>query len=265
MSWHRSTTAGAFSYRRAVTIENSGAAGTVDSSLDLSTLALDEHFWGNVLTSGYDIVPTLADGNTLIPFELSGFSKTNRTGTLELDNITLQATAGMYVIWLYFGNPDATNLSSAFVPASPVNAYVDMAVPGPEIIRFRPEAAGATNPRYRIVKAASEERFVWFDVTDFLSRRQAESGGTRSAFEEVFGATFDVQVGGASQAAMFSATAQRFVYHRGRTYIRAKFQAGTSGTEYVIIMKLWTRVSSSANHQTLEARVMLFVQNVSEA
>jgi len=265
MSWHRSTTAGAFSYRLPITIDNSGAAATVDSSFDLSTLKLDDHFWGNVLSSGYDLVPTLADGDTLIAFELVSFNATTRTGTLELDAIALQATAGMYVIWLYYGNPSATNLSSAFVPAGPVAAYADRAVPGPEVIRFRPESAGALNPRNRIVKAASEERFVFFDVTDYLALRQVETSGTRRAFEEVFGAVFDVQVGGASQAAMFSATAQRFIYHRGRTYIRAKFQAGTSGTEYVVIMKLWTRVGASANHQIIEARAMLYVQNVTEA
>ena len=58
--------------------------------IDLTQLG--DKFWNNVETSGFDVVPTQADGVTLPIFDLNGFDVPTRAGTVRISGANLGAT-----------------------------------------------------------------------------------------------------------------------------------------------------------------------------
>ena len=101
MGWYDS----AWAKRVAVTVAHSNGLGTPDLSFAIP--ANWDDFWSNVETTGHDIRITAADGETLLSYDVTSFSKTNRTGTIEVDAAPLGATSLSCLIWMYWQNSSA--------------------------------------------------------------------------------------------------------------------------------------------------------------
>jgi len=258
MGWYDS----AWAYRAAVTIDNSGAAGTVD--VEIVVPSDWDHFWGAVQADGDDIHVTDADGQTLLSYALSGWDYANKTVTIQIDALTIPATAGMYLVWVYYGNDAATDDSVAVTITAAVSGYIEQGVPSTHLVSVQPESPGSTRPRAQLQKTSSEQLAVWWDVTALLERRARAHAG-RMSYEEMYGARVQITTGGTPQASMVDNTLQRFVEANGRSYLRFWLKAGTDATTYTVELTLVTRVPTTTTYRTLEPRAMLRVQDVDEA
>ncbi len=251
-------------FRVAVTIPNAAALATVD--VEFAVPKDWDHFWDNVKAAGADIRFTDGDGRTLVLFDLVGFNASTRTLTVQLPAVVLKAVAGMFTIWMYYGCAAATTQTTAQVVATPVTAYIEVGEPTDRILALQPEAPGATRPRVTVAKTTTEELFLWLDVTKLLTKRPASRlyAGHRD-LEEVWSAVVTVTLAGAAQAAMVVMTDQRFRYHRGRTYVRARIKGGTTATTYTGAVSIRTKVASGDNvHQVREGRFLISVNDASE-
>jgi hypothetical protein len=254
VSWYDSS----WKYRRAIAVNNiGGGAGAADATLILDKD--DDDFWGNVLSSGNDVRVTDADGRTLETYDLNAVVVATRTGTIEIDNATMAADATI-LFWLYWGNAAASDARSAFAPAAALSGQVRHDRPTIHVVKSSPERPGSTKPAADLQKMSSEAIDVYFDVTDYLVTRQRPYNG-QNKYDEVAYATFDVQAGGASQAALFDESKTYFVeLPDGTFYVVCRVKAGTTGTTYTAILTCVTTLG-----KTIEIRARIRVKNVSEA
>jgi len=259
VSWYDKS----WSRRAAVTVDNTGAAATVDVEFTVPTDWDD--FWDNVIAAnGNDIRMVASDGRTLLNYNFTGWSQANRTATIQVDALALSATAGMYLIWLYWGNASAASATVAVAITSPVAAYVDLGVPSQHRLRAVPERAFAARPRNSIAKTTTEEMYVWWDVDDLLEKRRTKTNGSLR-LEEPYSVGHKITTGGTEDTTMKSTTAQRFVEHRRRMWVKALTKGGTDGTDYTDELTITTRLVQGTNYRILNPRALLTVRNVDEA
>jgi len=246
---------GIFQYRAPLTVDLTGGGGAVDVSCTVPT-AWPE-FWDRILPTGADIRVVGPDGSTICTYDLQGFVYATKTLTLEVDNIDLTvAGSTMTTLWVYWGNPGAVDASTAFVPASAKTAYLPIEVPLDQyVVVVQPERQAQTKAAAVVVKKSSEVIDVYFDFSQVLRGRRAPYGGNRD-YEEILCISLqDVQLSGASQAAMFTTAAARCCDKMARVQVKA----GTSGVTYTIVCQITTTLG-----EVIEGRARLFVQTTSE-
>ena len=238
MSWFDS----AYTYRAPLLVDNHASSATA-SDVEIVIPKEWPEFWDVVLANGNDVRVTSSDGVTLETFDLESFNKTNRVGTIEIDDMDLTdlggsaaAVAGV-VGWLYWGNADASSGETTFT----INAnakktgHISVGVPGSGTQRTvvcRPEAPGAANPRTEVSKMAGEEIHLWWDLSGVLARRRIPSQGSR-AFEEIHNVTYRVDDGGSAQSGLINVVDTRMA---GSGFVRTTIKAGASGTNYVAVL-----------------------------
>lgn len=260
--WFDST----WAYRLPITVDNSGAAATPkDVTVDLATIKHIDRFWENVETNGEDIRVTDADGRTLETFDLASFSKSGRSGTLEVQSVAIPSGAKMVLLWVYFGKAGASTGITAFAPASPLTGYIEAGLPTTgHIISVQPHPPGATQPPARVSKVAVDEIDIWWDFSRVLQRAPYPSSGSR-AYEEILSLSQQVLLAGADQAAMYDLSKARFVWtDAGRMYVRTRIKAGSSGSNYTLALRATTTISSNTAARIFDARGFLAVKDVAE-
>ena len=244
-------------YRAAITIDALGGGGTVDATI---VLPPDwDIFWDNVQTNGEDIRVTSSDGFTAATWDLNGFVKASRAGTLEIDNYAAPA-AQMFVLWIYWGNSAALTGITAFVPASAKTGYVEVGGPVAPIVVTAQERPGEVRPRRQITKTSAETIFVTFDFEAELHKPRAPQAGKRR-LEEIDYATTVVNLAGVDQTGMYTAANLR-VFHPG--YVVMEVKAGTDGSDYTIQCRIITK-EKSGRTRTLARRAWLKVRDTDEA
>tara|TARA_Y100000310_G_scaffold227705_2_gene229992 strand:- start:2697 stop:3434 length:738 start_codon:yes stop_codon:yes gene_type:complete len=243
----------------AITIDNlADAASPKDINVDLSKLG--DYFWKNLQgTSGLGLRVTQGDGVTLEAFERTGWSYANRTGILEVNDMNIDADAGMNKAWLYFDNTNASigdgsttedaasgPLTASMVPRSAHRGFH---------VLYRQPRRGATKPRTTVIKGSEEELFIYWDFGGSLAVYGQPHNGART-YEEIVHATFIVTAGGNNQAALYTAADTRFI---GTNLVRTTIKAGSSGTDYTPSVTVKTSLG-----RILNARCLLKVQDVDE-
>lgn len=257
MAWYSSS----WKYRRAITIDATGPASTVD--VEAAIPATDDEFWSNVNASGDDIVVTAADGITPLTYDLASFNTNTRTGTIEIDGMAV--TAGFMVnAFVYWGNSGATNSLTTFSPSSAVTGAIEFVSGAPVFtVRATRERPGATTPRRPLSKGSAEQIYVDFDFSDLLELLPPGSAYEgHLAHEEIAHlSSFQVLLSGVDQTAMYTTTAHRFLPY-GR--VRCLVKAGSSGSDYTLVCSVVTSRPGSSITRTLTARAALRVRDVAE-
>jgi hypothetical protein len=248
-------------FRMAAYAWNTTTDATIDVEITISSANV--HFWENVQADGDDIRVVTPSG-TLLTYDIASFDYANRTVTIEIDNWA-HGTAGerAHMLWIYYGNASALAANTSFAPASAKSGQVTQALNplelGPVIPAIQ-EQPGATQPSNVIAKASSEALYIVWDVTDRLADSAYTIEGSMG-LEAVTYATKDVQTGGVTVAAMYDSNeAVQPVEYQGRMYLLTFIQAGTSGTNYTLILKFGTSLL-----QICESRCLIKVYDVSEA
>ncbi len=257
MSWFKDLSAGlAYPYRWPVAFYNAGGSGGVDVSIVIPP-EWDE-FWGNVQSTGYDIRFTRADGVTPIAWKRTSWTYASHTATLELDSVTAIG-AGVTIVWMYWG-AGATAADGATTPtiSSAKTGVVSLHRPDPRrVFKYRTASPGAQRPPDTIAKTANEKILVWVDWSSVVNARVGQAN-SRSEYDEVGSVVVDVQAATASQASMFDQS-ETVVVGAARVLVGVWIQAGTSGTNYVVIPKITT-----AEGLVYEHRVRLQVYSTAE-
>lgn len=265
MSWYDSD----YADRYMVSVDNSAGA----ASVDIEIVVPPEHpLWDLIQSSGDDIRVTAADGVTLLDYAWTGYTYADREGTIQVDAVTLQATAGVYVLWVYAGYASATDGSAAVTITSAVAGYISLASPkgSPYLVPVTRPQPGTTQPRVRLQKQVDEKVHFWWDITDILERASATYQGY-DFFEEPYGAQFSIETGGSAQASMIEQASTRFVevieYNRGRRrYVVVVVKAGSDGTDYTMILGLLTSAPpSNTSYLQHQPRAFLSVVDTDEA
>lgn len=240
-----------YKYRTPITVENSGGVlTTVDAA---ATLPPEwPEFWDTILSSGYDVRVTSADGVTAVSYKLSSFTYASKLAVVALNDVTVVAST-QTVFWLYWGNASATDGQAVFTPASIVDAFVVIEPPNGLYVRCVEEASGVTKPAQVIVKKVDETTDVYIDFGRVMSPRDRPYAGSR-AYEEISSiVTCRIDSGGAAQAGMVTATKHRI---GPRSTVKMRILGGTTATDYTGICRILTTLG-----RTLEARFLLRVRN----
>lgn len=245
---------GGWKQRKAIAVDNTGG-GTV---LDIKTVIPTdfEVFWEAIDASGAELRVTLADGITAIDYDITGFSKTNRTCDLWIDALSAAATDSTPIIWLYFDNSGASDQSQTLTIGTWVNGKVEtVCAPADRVLRARPPKAGATQPEIRLSKTSLEQVHVWIDVDRLLERRCAKYADSLRA-EEIDYLSYEVVLAGQPQASMVDETQTRLV---DSGLCRLLIKAGTNNSDYTISLTVGTTTG-----RVLNPRALMLVRDIDE-
>ena len=162
-------------------------------------------------------------------------------------------------------NSAASDAAVATTIASAETGEIELAIPpASHSVRVGIEQLGDDRPRRRLQKGASEQLFMGFNVRPMLRRRSLASA-SHKVYEEIFYALVTVETGGSPQASMIDGAKQRFIEVGGALWIVAFVKAGTTATDYTIILEINTYIPTETTHRILEPRVFLRVKDVAEA
>ena len=249
-------------YRRAISLDFTAIAGTGTADVTITLPASDDELWDNLRSAGQDIRVTGPDGYTLLTFDVDGLNTTTRVGTLEIDGLTCTSPLHMHQGFLYFGQPTVSTALTSFVPASAVSGYIETGAPtAARTMRATIQPSGATIPMVDIVKGSAEAFYLDIDFSGILERQRGPAW-ERTMYEEIdYILLVNVLTGGANQTAMYDVTKNRICDH-GR--VRVYVQAGTTATDYVLVVQVVTKRPGSSVSRTLEHRARIRVRNTAE-
>lgn len=212
------------------------SSGTVEATINVP--AFWDDFWDNVqdTTNGYDIVVTNSDGVTVLTYDLSGFSAANRTCTIRISGLALNATTKMTMIWLYWNRESAPDQTGSPTTASPITAYVYLGLPaGSSVVVARHDPPGVTVPTQKVTHDPAAVSHLWWDITGTLSR-QGEPYNGGHGLEGPLWATATVDPATATSAD----ASTRFTYHNGRLWVRQRYSGGGSGNDSTATLTIAT-------------------------
>ena len=155
-----------YSKRFPIVLDGSAtAAGSVDATIALTGLAAE--FWATIQADADDVRVSDASGTVGIDYDLESLNTSAKTVTIELDSLTHHATNTITVVWVYFGDADATNAEDGVTTSSPLTGYTLFTGPGSEPVYDLGSPLGATTPTQRRQKRSTETLFLWFRVGPF--------------------------------------------------------------------------------------------------
>ena len=103
---------------------------------------------------------------------------------------------------------------------------------------------------------AAEEIDVWVDCRRMLARRR-DATEYSMRYEEIHSINANVEANGSNQSSMIDETKTRAL---SNGWARCRVKAGSSGTSYVVIVKITTSLA-----RVIEARAIMKVQDTDES
>lgn len=271
MSWYSTT----FLKRMEITVPNVAGDATIDVNVVIPPEWDD--LWTNLTaigdTAGLSLRVVASNGVTLLNYSVDdgaggAWSTSARTGRIQIDGVAVTATANTVIsFWVYY-YVTATTASGATATtiASAKTGYIDLGRPGPKSHVMRPLPVGATVPPKSYQKAAGESEDIWVDLSAILERSASAQREKLRHEEPKHMIVTAVDEGGTPTTALYTVTACRWVQQPdGRMYARIRVTAGSSGTNYTIIVTITTCIPNVGDHRVLVERFGLHVQDVQEA
>lgn len=258
--------------RKVINFNNSGAgaSGTVDVEYVIDPQW--DAFWDAIDASGNELRVTQADGTTVANYNLTGFNKTNRTGTIQVDGSYATGFAVETVALFLYYNSSSTQGSgtTAVTITSAETGYIDFADPDSvaDVYVFEKEKPGASEPEYQTAAPINVRHYVLIDITRALERRLEPSYGRR-AYEEPFSVISTSEDDTGASASVAKVTYQGFLEaqtRRGRRmFLRTTIESMVDGTNYTIIPNMVTLIpgaAASPGYRGLETRYGIWGQDV---
>jgi len=205
-----------------------GSAGTYD--IELTVPADWSQFWSNIRADAFDVILTDADG-ALLTFKRSAFTYATKSLTLQVDNFNTLNNDATNLIYIYWNNASASDLSSSFSATTPKPALLFLGQPSNRLVGQDSINAQTTDsPSVIFGKTTTDDVFVWFNVGAYMSSR-IDPYNKRLFFEtvrfcqiELFGKT------GVPVTLTCDETKTRFI----SGWVAARLAAGTDGQNYTI-------------------------------
>jgi hypothetical protein len=265
MAWYQAS--GVWAKRAAISVDIPGG-GTTTVDVDITIPREWDEFWDAIDSAGNELRVVWYDGQTKLVYDVDNgsggaFDKTNRLGRIRIDGMTVPNATAMLQIWLYFASTSNQGDGSAAVTiASARNGYIEVSSPGFHRFAHRPQFAQMTRPRDIIHKTAAEQQHVWIRYDRVIAKRPTP-GNLSPIHDELMYVDVGVEnTSGVDQTTMYDYTATRFVYSRGIMWVRVLIKAGTSGTNYTLVVK--PRViapGATTASQQLETRIGVSVRD----
>lgn len=253
MAWYNS----GWRFRRPVTVNNVG--GTSSTISFIEDLPDDDHFWENVRSDGDDIIATGPDGVTLLPFNLNGYNRNNKAGTLRA-HIADPYDDANNLVWLYYGNADqTTSLQGSPTLTNSKAAQISDALPGRYRIQAQPERDGATIPRVKVQKSAAESLLLWWDLSAYLQKSRRRING-RDRREEIAAASFSVLKDSSNTPTEDTNLFESAVVFAAPHWVGTVVKAGDTGIDYV--MSLTVTTTGGDWNKVINPRALLRVRDV---
>lgn len=222
------------------------SSGTVDVTFAIP--AAWDDFWDNVQSTanGYDIIVTGPDGRTILSFDLSGFSHTNRTCTVRIDGLVLAGTGKMEMVWLYWNSAQASSLGAVVTITSAISGYIELgSPPGYAAVVARPLVPGQTESAQFVQKSPSDVTHIHWDISDLLFRRDHKAlYNDHTGYEGVTHCTSSVDPGA---TATVTAAQTRYYIVDDRLYVRTQHNGGATGTTESAFLTIVTQAGSSGS------------------
>lgn len=260
MSWLSSS----WRFRAPVSVDLSAwSSGPSDVSISLpSTWDL---FWENVNTDGSDVRLCDSDGTTLLTYQIASsptWSKSGRTGTLEVDDLAAPTAACQRVIWLYWGYSGASSAAGSFTASSAVTGCVHLLGAAEPVIRLAPQRPGSARPLQAIHFDTGDVRRVHLDFGALLGDACRPYAGRRWREElaEIVATVRDDDDVDLVSPACDDADTRIVGCHQGRgaiVAVRVDGSALAHGSDYTL--RVVARTSESL---TRIGRVALYCRNV---
>ena len=227
-----------FSHRASIMVDNHGGTNPTDFEVAIPTDFPE--FWGVVQSSGNDVYVTMPDGFNLLTFKLHAWDYADKSGHIHVDNAVADSTAAALAFYVYWGNPNATSAQTAFTVSSPKVGTIETDTAGTgsaPVIPCMAEAIGATNPRFEVGKASTEDIYIWWDLSRVLSQRRVPYNN-RKSLEGVDNVRYVIQSAGQGQTQ--TAMVDNAGIRKNGEFIRTTIKGGSSGTNYVAILTVVT-------------------------
>lgn len=265
MAWLSST------WRRRVPISAVTDSTASTRDVTVSIPAGWDEFWDAIDASGHGVRVTEADGVTPIVYDWSGFNKTNKTGTIQLESAPTPSAANRCVLyWMYYyPTSTASNGSGSVTVTSGLTAYIDLGRPGQEVVQVGRQRAGATTPEDRVAKPEDASTFVWLDFSRVLQKARSPYNGRMSWEEAAVANVAVLDDGGTPAAGLTDDTEMRWISAVSgsveRVYLRLRLKAGTSGEKYTLVGEFYTATPDDSPYRVIQERVGVSVYDQLEA
>lgn len=224
-------------------------------------------FWDVIDTSGNELRLNDAAGNAL-DYGLSGFNKTNRTGTIRINGHTPPTSNGcVEQVFLSFDSTSTQGSGAGTAGTGGRSGFIELSKPGEGsgiMLSTRSPIAGLTNPPQRISITESSRNVLWLGYGAMLAPSFTSCRGA-SVYEETYFATHNVvDTANISVTTMFDIEAARFVWiprgeHMG-TWLRVILRAGTAGNWYTssIVSRIVAPGALSPIRSTVDVRTAIY-------
>lgn len=229
-----------------------GSPATIDVEIEVPKDWDD--FWDNIRSDFKDVVVTDQKGGLASFARKAGANYSTRTLTLQIDGFAIDDDDSMPVVYIYFYEPnESVDYTVSVTIASPKIGNVMLSAPHSRVVSSRDSQSALDQPVQSFIKAESDKVHVFFLVTSQLAQRLTpynerndeegidhvkiysyDSSGTNSNTRYIAGDTL-----------------------AGNGFVRATYQAGSSGQSYAIAIKVITTLG-----QSIENRAILRVINL---
>ena len=234
------------------------------------TIALDENadiFWDNLSdTGGDDVRVTKGDGRVLLAYKVTAISTTTKTATIDIDDFEA-AVVGVYPVWIYVGNSDATDQSATFTTTSAIDGYYELggtvgAPTGAKLVRPAP---GTTKASPTLGVGVGETIHAWLGLGALGQRHTPHND--RTSLVGLGFVAFTIEQAGSEVSAMFTTGSTRIVgpttAGTGDFWVRVKIIAGTSTGDFTGHLTVKTR-TPTGDLDTLIHRFLIQVTDPDE-
>lgn len=250
MTWYDDN----FNYRKRVAVYATGGSGS-SATIDIETLipADWDHFWTNIRSDMFDVVATSAKGVQLTFARKAGANFSTRTLTIQVDGAIIDNDDAINLIYIYYGNASATDLSSAVTISSPKSGVISLQKPSGYIVPAPGKNNGTDTPLTSFNKSANEIIDVFFSISGLLVTRRAPYNDRLDQEDIKYVQVFSYNSSGVHDDTRIEELATEF----GSNFVRARYKAGTSGTDFAIAVSIFT-----TENQRLESRAILRVKDL---
>lgn len=195
-----------------------------------------DDFWDNVRTDGFDVVLTDKNGEAFT-FNRFTWNTTTRESLFRVAGFNVSEGNVMHVIFIYWDNPDqSVDLSSTVTTTSPKTTFAYLGAPFGNVVNFQTRSGLSSVPTTIFQKDPDEKIDIWFPVSQLLAPRSLPYN-ERLDFKGIDYINVNVlDSSDANQTAMYALSETRII----AGWVRARVQAGTADTDYVVRLKVFT-------------------------
>ena len=250
MTWYDKN----FNYRQRVAVQTVGGGGS-SATVDVEFIVPPDwdHFWEQIRSDMFDVVPTTNKGVALTFSRKGGASYANRSLTIQVDGLAILNDNSITMIYLYYGYASASDLSGSVTITSAKTGIISLQRPSGFLVPAIGRSAASDSLLTSFLKGASEHVDIFFLIGGMLVTR-LDSYNEHLDQEDIdYVQVFSYDSSGTNDTSRIEVLATEF----GGGFVRARFKGGSSGSNYAATIQIYT-----TENQILESRALLRVKDL---